>query len=118
MLGRGYQIITTVERLNSVASVLRSGMAKASRKIVAILAADVVGYSRLMGLDDEGTLSALKATRAIFDRLVSEFDGRKTRINGILSATPKPVMALSRRGKRRPTGGRRGLMGAGRQAGA
>ncbi|MGH8252266.1 MAG: tetratricopeptide repeat protein [Steroidobacteraceae bacterium] len=50
-------------------------MPKASRKIAAILAADIVDYSRLMGVDDEGTLAALKERRAIFDRLVSEFDG-------------------------------------------
>lgn len=52
-------------------------MSKASRKIAAILAADVVDYSRLMGVDDEGTLAALKDRRAIFDRLVSEFDGQE-----------------------------------------
>ncbi|HSD74944.1 MAG TPA: tetratricopeptide repeat protein [Steroidobacteraceae bacterium] len=52
-------------------------MARTNRKIAAILAADVVGYSRLMGADDEGTLVALKARRAIFDRLVVEFDGRE-----------------------------------------
>jgi class 3 adenylate cyclase/TolB-like protein len=52
-------------------------MARTSRKIAAILAADVAGYSRLMSADDEGTLVALKARRAIFDRLVAEFDGRE-----------------------------------------
>ena len=34
-----------------------------SRRLAAILAADVVGYSRLMGADEEGTLAALKAIR-------------------------------------------------------
>lgn len=48
-----------------------------SRKIAAILAADVVEYSRLMGADDQGTLSVLKIRRTIFDQLVKEFDGRK-----------------------------------------
>jgi class 3 adenylate cyclase/TolB-like protein len=52
-------------------------MARTIRKIAAILAADVVGYSRLMGTDDEGTLAALKILRATFDRLVAEFDGRE-----------------------------------------
>jgi TolB-like protein/class 3 adenylate cyclase/Tfp pilus assembly protein PilF len=52
-------------------------MPKDSRKIAAILAADIVGYSRLMGADDEGTLGALKIRRAIFDRLVQEFDGKE-----------------------------------------
>ncbi|HCK84587.1 MAG TPA: hypothetical protein DHW63_08745 [Hyphomonadaceae bacterium] len=52
-------------------------MLKDSRKIAAILAADVVEYSRLMGSDDAATLAALKVRRAIFDRLVSEFDGQE-----------------------------------------
>jgi adenylate cyclase len=33
------------------------------RRLAAILAADVVGYSRLMGQDETGTLAALRATR-------------------------------------------------------
>jgi class 3 adenylate cyclase/tetratricopeptide (TPR) repeat protein len=52
-------------------------MTKTTRKIAAILAADVVGYSRLMGVDDERTLASLKERREIFDRLVGEFDGRE-----------------------------------------
>jgi TolB-like protein/tetratricopeptide (TPR) repeat protein len=48
----------------------------ANRKIAAILAADVVGYSQLMGADDEGTLSGLKICRTNFDRLVQEFSGQ------------------------------------------
>src|SRR5688572_17111486 len=52
-------------------------MPKTTRKIAAILAADVVGYSRLMGADDEQALASLKERRGIFDRLVGEFDGRE-----------------------------------------
>lgn len=52
-------------------------MLKDNRKIAAILAADVVEYSRLMGRDDAGTLAALKVRRAIFDQLVREFDGQE-----------------------------------------
>ena len=52
-------------------------MPKTSRKIAAILAADVVDYSRLMGVDDEQTLALLKERREIFDRLVGEFEGRE-----------------------------------------
>lgn len=52
-------------------------MARNTRKIAAILAADVVGYSRLMGTDEEGTLATLKLRRATFDRLVAEFEGRE-----------------------------------------
>jgi hypothetical protein len=35
-----------------------------TRRLAAILAADVAGYSRLMGADEEGTLAALKAIRS------------------------------------------------------
>ena len=51
-------------------------MARDSRKIAAILAADVVEYSRLMGADEAGTLAALAARRRIFEALVREFEGR------------------------------------------
>ena len=51
-------------------------MVRDSRKIAAILAADVVDYSRLMGADEAGTLAALAIRRTIFDTLVREFDGR------------------------------------------
>ena len=36
------------------------------RKLAAILMADVVGYSRLMGQDEEGTIASLGACRGIF----------------------------------------------------
>ena len=39
----------------------------ATRRLAAILAADVAGYSRLMGADEEGTLAALKAIRRELD---------------------------------------------------
>ncbi len=51
-------------------------MVRDSRKIAAILAADVVDYSRLMGGDETGTLAALEIRRAVFNKLVREFDGR------------------------------------------
>ena len=41
---------------------------RVERRLAAILAADVAGYSRLMGADEEGTLAALKAHRARADR--------------------------------------------------
>jgi class 3 adenylate cyclase/TolB-like protein/Tfp pilus assembly protein PilF len=47
------------------------------RRIIAILAADVVGYSRLMGADEESTLDALKECRGIFAQLVAESGGRE-----------------------------------------
>ena len=51
-------------------------MLEHGRKIATILAADVVEYSRLMNVDDEGTLAALNVRRTIFERLVGEFGGR------------------------------------------
>ena len=46
------------------------------RKLIAILAADVEGYSRLMEIDEEGTLATLSAHRAITDELISAHSGR------------------------------------------
>src|SRR3982751_7087018 len=46
------------------------------RKLVAILAADVEGYSRLMETDEEGTLATLSAHRAITDELIAQHAGR------------------------------------------
>ena len=53
------------------------------RKLTAILAADVVGYSRLMGEDEGGTLADLKALRAEFiDPTVAKFRGRVVKLTG------------------------------------
>ena len=46
------------------------------RKLAAIFAADVVGYSHLIQLDELGTLRALRASRAIIDRLIAQYRGR------------------------------------------
>ena len=46
------------------------------RKLAAILAADIEGYSRLMGQDEAGTLDRLKAYRAIVDKLIAAHRGR------------------------------------------
>jgi class 3 adenylate cyclase len=43
---------------------------------VAILAADVAGYSRLMGIDEEGTLATLSAFRTVTDALIAQHGGR------------------------------------------
>jgi adenylate cyclase len=49
----------------------------ARRRLTAILAADVVGYSRLMGADEAGTLAALKTVRAdLIDGKIAEHEGR------------------------------------------
>jgi adenylate cyclase len=46
------------------------------RKLAAILAADVAGYSRLMGTDEVGTLQRLTAYRVIVDGLIATHRGR------------------------------------------
>ncbi|MHC2361738.1 adenylate/guanylate cyclase domain-containing protein [Rhizobium leguminosarum] len=56
---------------------------RAQRRLAAILAADVVGYSRLMGRDEAGTLAVLKARRAkILQPVVSEYRGRIVKLMG------------------------------------
>jgi class 3 adenylate cyclase len=49
---------------------------RVERKLSAIFAADVEGYSRLMGLDEVGTLRTLTAYRVIVDRLIASHRGR------------------------------------------
>jgi adenylate cyclase len=58
----------------------------AIRKLAAILAADVVGYSRLMGEDEAGTAQALREHRAAANPLITERGGRivKTTGDGVL----------------------------------
>jgi len=60
---------------------------RVERRLAAIFAGDVAGYSRLMGLDEEGTLAALKGhRRAVVDPKIAEHRGRivKTTGDGIL----------------------------------
>src|SRR5271169_1999625 len=53
------------------------------RRLAAILAADVVGYSRLMGADEEGTLERLKAhRRRLIDPKIAEHHGRIVKTTG------------------------------------
>src|SRR5215471_11050617 len=49
---------------------------KVSRRLVAVFAADVEGYSRLMGADEVGTLQGLTERRAILDKLIGDHGGR------------------------------------------
>ena len=53
------------------------------RRLTAILAADVAGYSRLMGADEEGTHERLKAhRRALVDPKIAEHHGRIVKTTG------------------------------------
>jgi len=54
-----------------------------TRRLAAILAADVAGYSRLMGVDEEGTLERLKALRReLLDPKIAEHHGRLVKTTG------------------------------------
>ena len=71
--------------------------ARVERKLAAILAADMVGYSRLMGADEEGTHAALVACRRdLFEPQVAEHRGRivKTTGDGLLVSFDSVVDAL------------------------
>ena len=60
---------------------------RVERRLCAVLAADVAGYSHLMGADEEGTLALLKTHRRdLFDPKINEHRGRivKTTGDGIL----------------------------------
>ena len=52
------------------------------RRLVAILMADVAGYSRLIGMDDEGTLAQLNAHHALIEPKIKEHRGRIVRTTG------------------------------------
>jgi adenylate cyclase len=68
------------------------------RRLTAILAADVVGYSRLMGANESGTLAALKAIQTDFiDGKIAQHQGRIVKLtgDGMLVEFPSVVNAVS-----------------------
>jgi class 3 adenylate cyclase len=68
-----------------------------TRKLAAIIAADVVGYSRLMGGDEAGTLAAHKTHRPeLIDPKIAEREGRivRTTGDGLLIEFPSVVEAV------------------------
>jgi TolB-like protein len=69
---------------------------RVDRRLAAILAADVVGYSRLMEADEAGTARLLREHRAAADPLVAEHGGRivKTTGDGVLIEFPSVVGAV------------------------
>ena len=71
---------------------------RVERRLAAILAADVVGYSRLMGQDEAGTLQRLRGhRRELIDPSIAEHKGRivKTTGDGILIEFPSVVEAVT-----------------------
>ena len=61
-------------------------MVSTIRRLAAILAADIAGYSRLMGADEVGTVKALREHRGAADPLIAQHGGRivKTTGDGVL----------------------------------
>jgi adenylate cyclase len=69
---------------------------RVERRLAAILAADVAGYSRLMGVDEAGTAKDLREHRAAIDPIVASHGGRivKTTGDGVLLEFPSIVAAV------------------------
>ena len=68
----------------------------AARRLAAILAADIVGYSRLMGEDEAGTAKAVRERREAAQPIVANLGGRivKTAGDGVLLEFPLIVAAV------------------------
>ena len=69
---------------------------RVGRRLAAIVAADVAGYSRLMGLDEVGTARTLREHRKVTDAVVAKHGGRlvKTTGDGMLLEFPSVVDAV------------------------
>ena len=69
---------------------------RVERRLAAIFAADVAGYSRLMSQDEAGTLRALAAAREVMDGLIRDFGGRiaNTAGDSVLAEFPSAVDAV------------------------
>ena len=73
------------------------GFVEPERKLAAILAADVVGFSRMMGMDERGTLQRLhEAQRLVIDPILATHRGRVFKVmgDGMLAEFPSVVQAL------------------------
>lgn len=66
------------------------------RRLTNILSADVFGYSRLMGLDEAGTLAVLNDYKGVMTQLIAQHRGRvvSTAGDGVLAEFPSSVMAV------------------------
>lgn len=71
-------------------------MGNTSRKLTTVFSADVQGYSRLMGSDEEGTLATLKSYREAMARLIAAHGGRvvNTWGDGLIAEFPSVVEAV------------------------
>ena len=75
----------------------QEGPTRVGRRLAAIVAADVAGYSRLMGLDEVGTAHALREHRKVTDALVAKHGGRLVKSTGDGVASPAPARRVDLR---------------------
>src|SRR3954464_13732710 len=82
--------------LRGVLAMVQQQPERVGRRLSAIVAADVAGYSRLMGLDEVGTARTLREHRAVTDALVAKHGGRlvKSTGDGVLLEFPSVVDAV------------------------
>lgn len=75
---------------------MRGAAQEGGRRLAAIFAADVAGYSRQMELDEVATLDRLRAHRSVMDRLIAERGGRiaNTAGDSVLAEFPSVVEAV------------------------
>lgn len=95
MIGQGLVFVYDGDRLMSAC--LPEGV-MVQRRLVAILVADVVGYSRLMEMDEEGTLTALQQRREeLIDPSIAEWRGRIVKLmgDGVLAEFASVVDAVA-----------------------
>ena len=95
-------MLKLADRIGSLARLRHQGLRTdgkpVERRLAAIVAADVVGYSRLMGADEVGTLRALQAhRRELIDPTIAAYRGRivKTTGDGLLVEFPSAVEAVA-----------------------
>jgi len=71
-------------------------MSQVQRKLTTILAADAASYSSVMEADEVGTLSALRASRAVFQQFIERHHGRiaNTAGDGLIAEFPSVVEAV------------------------
>ena len=71
-------------------------MSQVQRKLTTILAADADGYSRVMEVDEVGTLGALRAARGVFQQFIERHHGRiaNTAGDGLIAEFPSVVEAV------------------------
>ena len=79
---RGSSFIVQNGPRRDLRAMVQQHPARVERRLSAILAADVAGYSRLMGLDEVGTARILREHRAVSDALVAKHGGRIVKTTG------------------------------------